>query len=123
MSSFQQYQRKERGGQQLCLHPGSSTLNGMFHELRMDVFGCLSSFVVRPKASFLLSETPKPGGIPIEHGDLVIWQAAKAPPLFGKGKVGSLTGDKRSSWFGFVVAKIAPEIDEDGRFTILCRYQ
>jgi hypothetical protein len=75
-----------------------------------------------PSAFFLISETPNPGGEAISHGDLLIWKAFKAPPLIGKGVMGKVTGDKRSSWIGFVVAKIAPEIDETGKFTILSRY-
>ncbi len=76
-----------------------------------------------PKGFFLVAETPNPGGDPIKHGDLLIWKAFKAPPMFGKGSIGRLTGDKRSSWIGFIVAKITPEIDETGKFTIISRYQ
>ena len=76
-----------------------------------------------PSGFFLVAETPEVGGQDIKHGDLLIWQAFQAPPLLGKGLMGKLTGDKRSSWIGFIVAKIAPEIDENGRFTTLERYQ
>jgi hypothetical protein len=75
-----------------------------------------------PKGFFLIAETPNPGGEPISHGDLVIWKAFAPPPLLGKGVLGGVTGDKRSSWVGFIVAKIAPEIDEAGKFTVLSRY-
>ena len=76
-----------------------------------------------PSGFFLIAETPQPGGEKIRHGDLLIWQAFKCPPFLGKGLLGRVTGDKRSSWVGFIVAKIAPEIDDLGKFTILSRYQ
>ncbi len=75
-----------------------------------------------PEGFFTISETPNPGGEPIASGDLLIWQAFQKPPFFGKGLIGNASGDKRSSWVGFIVAKIAPEIDEAGKFTILARY-
>lgn len=75
-----------------------------------------------PSGFFLITDTPNPGGEPIEHGDLLIWKAFQKPPLIGKGMIGKITGDKRSSWIGFIVAKIAPEIDERGQFTVLSRY-
>ncbi len=75
-----------------------------------------------PSGFFLIAETPNPGGVEIQHGDLLIWKAFSPPPLIGKGPIGSLTGDKRSSWVGFIVAKIAPEIDESGKFTMTSRY-
>ena len=75
-----------------------------------------------PDGFFLISETLKHGSEPILHGDLVLWLPQKAPPLIGKGMIGKLTGDKRSSWFGLVVSKIAPEINEEGCFTEICKY-
>jgi hypothetical protein len=75
-----------------------------------------------PSGFFLIAETTKPGGEPISHGDLLIWNPFKEPPFLGKGLMGRLTGDKRSSWVGFIVAKIAPEITETGGFTVLTRY-
>lgn len=76
-----------------------------------------------PSGFFLIAETSNPGGEQISHGNLLIWKAFKAPSLFGKGLLGKLTGDKRSSWIGFIVAQIAPEIDEYEKFTILSRYK
>ena len=76
-----------------------------------------------PEGFFVISETPNIGGEPLTEGDLVVWQAFKKP-IFGKAKIGKFTGDSRSNWFGFVVAKIAPEIDtETGKFTIVSRYR
>jgi len=77
-----------------------------------------------PNGFFLISETAKPGGEEIVSGDILIWKAFKSPPIFGKGLMGRLTGDKRSSWVGFIVAKIATEIDSrTGRFTVISQYQ
>lgn len=76
-----------------------------------------------PKGFFLITETLNKGEEAIEHGDLVLWLPQKAPPLFGKGHIGKLTGDKRSSWFGLVVAKIAPELDMDNGFILTCSYR
>jgi hypothetical protein len=75
-----------------------------------------------PAGFFLISETPNPGGSRIEHGDLLVWQPFKSPPLLGMGKLGKLTGDKRSSWIGFIVAKIAPEIDAQGNYVVVQRF-
>jgi len=75
-----------------------------------------------PEGFFLVAETPNVGRPDIKHGDLIIWTAFKAPPLSGKGIMGKATGDKRSSWLGFIVAKIAPEIDANGKFVITERF-
>ena len=76
-----------------------------------------------PAGFFAMSETAQPSDVELAEGDLVVWQAFNKP-LFGKSKIGRFTGDKRSNWFGFVVAKIAPEIDmETGKFNILGRFQ
>jgi hypothetical protein len=72
---------------------------------------------------FVVSETPLPGGDELKAGDLVLWQAFGKPSIFSKAKISKYTGDKRSNWIGFVVAKIAPVLRADGQFEVLSRYQ
>lgn len=77
-----------------------------------------------PNGFFAISDTPNPGGDELRSGDLVVWLPFGKPSWFSKTKIGKFTGDKRSNWIGFVVAKIAPEFEsETGKFTILSRYQ
>ena len=75
-----------------------------------------------PEGFFLISETANAANVELTEGDLVIWKAFKKP-FFGKQSIGKYTGDKRSNWVGFVVAKILPEIDSStGKFTISGRF-
>lgn len=76
-----------------------------------------------PEGFFMISDTPrKIVDLPLP-GELVLWRPLQKPPLLGKGMLGTNTNDKRSSWMGFVIAKIAPEIDDEtGEFTLLSRY-
>lgn len=76
-----------------------------------------------PNGFFAVADTPLPGGDELKSGDLVVWLAFGKPSVFSKAKIGKFTGDKRSNWVGFVVAKIAPEIRADGEFSILSRYR
>ena len=77
--------------------------------------------VASKTGAFLVnSSTAKPMGDQLDANDLVVWM----PFEIGNTGFGELAGDDRSEWVGFIVAKIAPEIDiETGKFTILCRYQ
>ncbi|MCF6305684.1 MAG: hypothetical protein L3J33_09960 [Rhodobacteraceae bacterium] len=75
-----------------------------------------------PEGFFTFSETLNPSQGSLEEGNLVIWEAFEKP-FFSKAKIGRFTGDRRSNWIGFVVAKIAPEFDsKTGKFTVLSRF-
>ena len=64
------------------------------------------------------SQTPSGKGDRLKPGDVVIWV-----PLQHTGDAVPEGVDRRFGWVGFIVAKVAPEIDmAKPDFDILCRY-
>jgi hypothetical protein len=62
--------------------------------------------------------TPTEKGEPLTPGDVVIWV-----PMSFVEKVSEAFGDPRAGWVGFIVAKVAPEMDmTNGPVKLLCRY-
>lgn len=114
----------KKGEARPAIVPTRGFMNIENHVSRLDDGRYRVSLLVcgSPSGFFLIAETPKATVGQIEHGDLLLWQAFKSPPFFGKGRLGRATGDKRSDWVGFIVAKIAPEIAADGKYTAIEYY-
>lgn len=64
--------------------------------------------VASPEGGWVtLADTPNNSHTPIEPGDLVAWMPLELGP-------NSITADTRTRWFGLIIAKLAPEMGDNG---------
>jgi len=66
----------------------------------------------------VIAGTRSANGDRLKPGDLVMWAPYKHVP-----ELAEKHGDHRKGWIGFIIAKIAPELDPAvNEFAVICRY-